>query len=84
MRINEQSPKGVAGLRMLFEESEQSTPCSISQFASATPRRTLWSWSRPIKNRSVAGKTVTAIPALAKSRASGATRSGGKSDSLAM
>src|SRR6266436_6769372 len=62
MRINEQSPYGVAGLRMLLEEREQFTPCSRSKFASATPRRMLCSWSRPIRNRSVAGKTVTAFP----------------------
>ena len=84
MRINEQSPYGVAGLRMLFEESEQFTPCSRSKLASATPRRMLWSWSRPIRKRSVAGKTVTAIPALANWRAMVVTWSGGRSDSLAM
>ena len=38
MRISEQSPKGVAGLRMLLVESEQLTPCSHRTLASATPR----------------------------------------------
>ena len=61
-----QSPSGVNGLSMLLVEIEQFTPSSTRRLASATPRRTLWSWSRPIMNRSVAGSTVTATPASAK------------------
>ncbi len=70
MRIRLPSPSGVNGLRMLLLEIEQLTPFSTSTLASATPRRTLWSWSRPIMYRSVAGNTVTATPASAISAAS--------------
>ena len=36
MRIKEQSPKGVKGLRTLLVEIEQLHPCSTNRFASAT------------------------------------------------
>src|SRR5215831_3558152 len=65
MRMSEQSPNGVNGLSTLLVASEQVTPSWSSRCAGATPRGT-WSWrSRPIRNKSVAGNTVTATPASA-------------------
>src|SRR5262252_1638232 len=64
MRTSEQSPNGVNGLSTLLVASEQVTPWSISRCAGATPRGTWCSSPRPIRNRSVAGSTVTATPAM--------------------
>ena len=62
IRQSEQSPKGVKALSTLLVASEQFTPCFISRSARVTPRGKLQSCARPIRNRSVAGRTVTATP----------------------
>jgi len=38
MRISEQSPNGVNGLRMLLVEIEQLQPCEANRFASVMQR----------------------------------------------
>ena len=65
MERSEQSPNGVNGLRTLFDDSEQLTPARSILWTGTTPRRTPWSWWRPMRNRSVEGSTVTATPASA-------------------
>ena len=82
IRSSDASPNGVNGFSTLLVDSEQFTPCSTSRFTSATPRRTLYSWSRPIMNSSVAGSTVTATPASAIRRASVRRSAIGMVDSL--
>ena len=82
MRISEQSPKGVNGLSTLLVESEQFTPASRSAWAAVTPRMTLWSMCRPIRNRSVEGSTVSATPAPARRSAAAAKRAGSAAESL--
>ena len=49
MRMSEQFPNGVKGLRMLLLESVQLTPACSIRCTGTTPRSTLWCWWRPMR-----------------------------------
>ena len=74
------SPYGVNGFSTLLVATEQLTPAASSGPAGTTPRGTAWLCGRPIRNRSVAGKMVTATPARASVAASASRRGRSTSD----